>query len=290
MKKSKAFRKLFEKSGLILRPCAYDALSAVLIEKAGFDVVGTSGYGIAASVIGQPDIGLVSFGEMLERVRTITNSVSLPVDADVDTGYGNALNVFWTAKNFAWIGAAGIRLEDQTWPKKCGHMSGKQIVTQDEMIQKIKAAVEARDDEDPDMIVGARTDARAVVGLEGTIERAIAYGKAGADYVYVEAPQSLAEVDKLVKKVSVPIAFNLVPGKTAPLPLEELERLGVKYISIPAACFFPATKAMIDSLKILKETRDLTKMADIGVSWDKFNEIVRLDEWKRRELKFQVTS
>lgn len=291
MMRSEAFRRLLKRPGTVIRPCAYDALSAVLIERAGFEVVGTSGYGISASYIGQPDIGLVSFGEMLENVRTITNSVSIPVDADIDTGYGNALNVYWTVKNFAWIRAAGVRLEDQTWPKRCGHMSGKQIIDRDEMVQKIEAAVKARDEEDPNMIVGARTDARSVTDLEQTIQRGISYAKAGADYVYVEAPQSLDEVKSLVKRIPAPLAFNIIPGgRTPPFSIEELERLGVKYISVPMVCLYAAAKAMMEALKVLKETRNIASLSNMGVNWSTFNEMVGMDGWRRRELQLTQES
>lgn len=286
MTRSRAFRKLLEQSGLVLRPCAYDALSAILIEKAGFGIVGTSGYGISGSAIGQPDLGLVSFGEMLERVRTIVNCVTIPVDADADTGYGNALNIYWTVKNFAWIRASGVRIEDQIWPKRCGHMTGKQIISQEEMVEKVKAAVKARDEEDPDMVIGARTDARSVVGLEEAVERGVAYAHAGADYIYVESPQSLIEVDKLVKSIPAPLAFNLIPGgRTPPFQTHELERLGVKYIPVPMVCLYAATKGMAQALKILKETRDASRLAEIGVSWAEFNKIVGLDVWRRLELE-----
>jgi 2-methylisocitrate lyase-like PEP mutase family enzyme len=289
MVRSRAFRKLIEGNKMILRPCAYDALSAVLIEKAGFAVVGTSGYAISASIIGQPDIGLVSFGEMLERVRTIVNSVSISVDADVDTGYGNALNAYWTVKNFAWIRASGVRLEDQTWPKRCGHMAGKQVISKEEMTQKIRAAIEARNEEDPDMIVGARTDARSVAGLEETVDRGVVYAKAGADYVYVEAPQSLKEVEMLVKRIPAPVAFNLIPGgRTPPFPIGELERLGVRYLSVPMACLYPAAKAMREALKVLRERRDLARLAEMGLTWAEFNEVVAADKWRRRELELST--
>lgn len=186
--KSKIFRQLLERPGLLLRPCGYDALSALLIEKAGFRLMGTSGYAISASAIGQPDLGLISFGELLERARNICNCVSIPVDIDADTGYGNALNAYWTAKNYIWIDAAGIRIEDQTWPKRCGHMSGKSIISREEMTSKIRAAIRARDEEGSDLVIGARTDARAIEGFDKTIERAVAYADAGADYIYVECP------------------------------------------------------------------------------------------------------
>lgn len=271
---------------MIMRPCAYDALSAILIEKVGFDVIGTSGYGISASLIGQPDVGLIGFGEMLERTRTIVNAVRTPVDVDVDTGYGNAVNVYWTVLNFARVGSAGVRIEDQAWPKRCGHMAGKQVISKDEMLQKIKAAIKARDEVSPDLVLGARTDSRAVTDLEGTIERAVAYAEAGADYIYVESPQSLVEVEALVKRVPGPLAFNIIPGgKTPPFEIGELETRGVKYLSIPMVCLYSATKAMTESLINLKKHRNVSNIAKLGVSWADFNDIVGLKGWRRLELE-----
>lgn len=288
--RSKKFRQLFEKDGVILRPCAFDALSAILIEKVGFEVVGTTGYGIAATLIGQPDIGLVSFGEMLERVRTIINAVSIPVDVDADTGYGNAINVYWTVLNFSLAGAAGIRIEDQVWPKRCGHMLGKRLIPKEEMVQKIKAAKKAAREVDPDLIIGARTDARGVAGLEEAIERGRAYATAGADYVYVEAPQNIDEVEKLVKSIPAPIALNIIPGgRTPPFQIGELERVGVKYISIPMVALYAATKAMLEALKVLKETKDVRKLEECGVTWIEFNEIVGLRKWRQLELELLTT-
>jgi methylisocitrate lyase len=285
MRGSSEFRKLLEEPGMILRPCAYDALSAILIERAGFDVIGTTGYGISASLIGQPDVGLVGFAEMLERARTIINAVGRPVDVDVDTGYGNALNVHWTVRSFARIGAAGVRIEDQVWPKRCGHLAGKRIVSKEEMIQKIRAAVKAKDEEDPDLVVGARTDARGVTGLDDTIDRAASYAEAGADYVYVEAPQSLDEVETLVKRVPAPLAFNIIPGgRTPPFGIGDLEARGVKYLSVPMVCLYSATKAMIEALDALRRGRDVSELAKGGVSWAEFNDIVGLRRWRRLEL------
>lgn len=284
--RANAFRRLLEGDRLFMRPCAYDALSAVLIEQAGFRVVGTTGYGISASLMGQPDIGLVGYSEMLERSRTIINAVKLPVDVDVDTGYGNAMNVYWMVQNFARVGAAGVRVEDQEWPKRCGHIGGKSIVSVDEMLGKIRAAVKARDEEDPDMVIGARTDVRSIAGFEETIGRAVSYAEAGADYVYVEAPQSLEEVEELVKRVPAPLAFNVIPGgKTPPFKIADLEARGVRYLSVPMICLYPAAKAMQVALKELKTTHDLEKIADMGASWAEFNEIVGHTAWRRRELE-----
>ncbi len=284
--RSKTFRQLLESSGLLLRPCGYDALSAILIEKAGFRLVGTSGYAISASAIGQPDLGLISFGELLERARNICNCVSIPVDIDADTGYGNALNAYWTAKNYIWIDAAGIRIEDQTWPKRCGHMSGKSIISKEEMASKIRAAIRAREEEGSDLVIGARTDARAIEGFDKTIERAVAYASAGADYVYVECPQSMEEVEDLVKKVRIPLAFNLIPGgKTPPFSIVELEAIGVKYLSIPMVCLYPAVRAMSSALQALKDW-DLQKVGELGINWSEFNDLIGARRWREREREF----
>jgi 2,3-dimethylmalate lyase len=284
--RSKVFRQLLEKPGLLLRPCGYDALSALLIEKAGFELMGTSGYAISASAIGQPDLGLISFGELLERARNIINSVSIPVDVDADTGYGNALNAYWTAKNYIWIDAAGIRIEDQTWPKRCGHMSGKTIISKEEMTAKIASLIRAREEEGSDLVIGARTDARAIEGFDRTIERAVAYARAGADYIYVECPQSLEEVKHLVQKIEIPLAFNLIPGgKTPRFALSELESIGVKYISIPMVCLYPAAKAMLDALQALKND-DLDGVGKLGINWSEFNELIGVKKWRQLEGEF----
>lgn len=272
---------------MILRPAVYDALSAILAEKVGFKYVATTGYGISASLIGKPDIGLVSFGEMLNRVGTISHAVHIPVTADVDTGYGNALNAYWTAKNFMWAGASGIQIEDQVWPKKCGHMLGKQIIPKEDMVAKVKACVKARDEEDHDFVVVARTDARLVAGLEETIARGLSYAEAGADCVYVEAPQSLKEVQSLVKSIPAPIAFNILEGgMTPPFELHELESLGVKIVSFPMTCLYAATKAMLDVLTILKETGDYSRYLEKIVSWNDFNAIIGLPEIRKLEFEF----
>ena len=286
--RSKVFRELLEQPGLLLRPCGYDALSALLIEKAGFKLMGTSGYAISASAIGQPDLGLISFGELYERARNIINCVSIPVDVDADTGYGNALNAYWTARNYIWIDAAGVRIEDQTWPKRCGHMSGKSIISKEEMAAKIRAMIRAREEEGSELVIGARTDARAIEGFEGTVERAILYAQAGADYIYVECPQSLEEVARLVKCISVPLAFNLIPGgKTPSFALAELEELGVKYISIPMVCIYPAVRSMQEALQALR-AGDLKQVGELGINWSQFNELIGVKKWRRLEEESAV--
>lgn len=282
--RAEQFRRLLHGEGTLLRPCAYDALSAILIERVGFSVVGTTGYGISASLIGQPDMGFVDFSAMLERTRTIVNAVSAPVDVDIDTGYGNELNVSWTVRNFIRIGAASVRLEDQVWPKRCGHMEGKSVIPTDHMVRKIEAAVRTRHDEGLDIVLGARTDARSVEGLEAVIDRAQAYASAGADYVYVEAPQSLEEIRTLKEHIPVPLAFNVIPGGAMPpFSIAELEDIGVDLLSVPMAALYPATRAMYEALQMLMRERDLDKLGAMGTSWSEFNDIVGLQTWQEME-------
>jgi methylisocitrate lyase len=284
---SKEFRKILQKPGLVVRPAVYDALSAVVAEKVGFPLLGTTGYGIAASLIGKPDVGLVSFGEMLNHVRGICHAVNVPVSADVDTGYGNAVNAYWTTKNFIWSGASGLQMEDQVWPKRCGHMVGKQIISKEEMAGKIRACVKARNEENPEFVITARTDARSVAGLEEAIERGKTYAKAGADCIYVEAPQSLQEVQSLLKSIPAPLAFNIIEGgRTPPYELEELESIGVKIVSFPLTCMYAATRAMLDVFTTLKETRDYRQYAEKVVSWNDFNDLIGLQEMRKLEIEF----
>ncbi len=285
-KKATRFRELLEERDTVLRPCAYDALSAILIEKAGFDVVGTTGYGISASLVGQPDMGFVDFSAMLERTRTIVNATSKPVDVDIDTGYGNALNVNWVIKNFIRVGAASIRLEDQVWPKRCGHMEGKAIIPQEDMVRKIKSAVKAREEENSNVVIGARTDARSVEGAEAVIERGKAYAEAGADYIYVEAPQTLEEVKKLKEEIPAYLAFNIIPGgRTPPFEIQDLEEIGVDFLSVPMIALYPAAKAMKEALEVLKEEKNIMKIGEMGVSWAEFNNIVGFEDWRKLELE-----
>jgi len=279
-------REMLQGEGTLLRPCAYDALSAVLIERAGFSVIGTTGYGISASLLGQPDMGFVDFSTMLERTRTIINAVSAPVDVDIDTGYGNELNVHWTVTNFIRIGAASVRLEDQVWPKRCGHMEGKSVISCSDMVRKIAAAVQAREKENSSLVLGARADARVLEGEEAAAERGKAYAAAGADYIYVEAPQSLDEVRKLKEVIPVPLAFNIIPGgATPPFTIPQLEEVGVDMLSIPMVALYPAARAMRDALELLHRERDLDRVSDMGTSWSEFNDMVGLAEWEELEAR-----
>src|SRR5512135_715080 len=186
-------RELLAGPELLVAPGAYDALSARLIVQAGFSLVYMTGFGTAASVLGQPDVGLLTMSEMVSRAAALAAvSGDLPLIADADTGYGNPINVRRTVREYEHAGVAGLHLEDQVWPKKCGHMEGKQVIPMDEMVQKIRAAVDAR--QDPDFVIIARTDANAVNGFEDALQRGQAYREAGADVIFIEAPRSTAEL------------------------------------------------------------------------------------------------
>lgn len=283
MTKAEIFREEFAKPGLLLRPCAYDPLTAILIQQAGFRVMGTSGYAVSAVTIGQPDLGLLSFGETFEQCRRIIAAVDVPVDVDADTGYGNAENTYWTVRKFAETGAGAVRIEDQTWPKRCGHMAGKNVIEVEEMAGKIRAARKAVAETDPALMIGVRTDSLAVEGLNGTLKRIEIYAESGADYIYVECPTTLDEIGILVRNSPKPISLNVIPGGKSPLyDPRDLEKVGVKYLSVPMICLYPAVKAAQTALRALK-SNDMQRIRELGVSWSEFNGIVGLDGWQRLE-------
>ncbi len=287
MKKSSMFRKMLKEPGVIVMPGAYDALSARIIEMQGFKAIIHTGYGTAASLLGLPDVGLVSFREMCDRVKSIARAVSIPVIGDADTGYGNAVNVYRTVKEYIWAGAAGLFIEDQVWPKRCGHMFGKQIIEKDEMVGKIMAAVDARDEEDPDFVIGARTDAIAVKGIDDAIERAEAYREAGADFIFIEAFENIEQMERAVKEVKAPLMLNLIEGGRTPLvSVEEAEKLGFKIVIFPLTALYSAAKAMSDTLSILKEKGSAMSYLDRLITFPEFAEIVGIENIRKMEQKY----
>lgn len=287
MKKSSMFRKMLKEPGVIVMPGAYDALSARIIEMQGFKAIIHTGYGTAASLLGLPDVGLVSFREMCDRVKSIARAVSIPVIGDADTGYGNAVNVYRTVKEYIWAGAAGLFIEDQVWPKRCGHMFGKQIIEKDEMVGKIMAAVDARDEEDPDFVIGARTDAIAVKGIDDAIERAEAYREAGADFIFIEAFENIEQMERAVKEVKAPLMLNLIEGGRTPLvSVEEAEKLGFKIVIFPLTALYSAAKAMSDTLSILKEKGSAMSYLDRLITFPEFAEIVGVENIRKMEQKY----
>lgn len=230
----------------VVAPGAYDALSARIIEAAGFPAVYLTGFGVTASLLGRPDVGLATMTEMTQTARRLCSAVDVPVIADADTGYGNALNVIRTVGEYEAAGVAGIHLEDQVAPKRCGHLDGKQVVPADTMVDRIRAAVAAR--RNPDFVLIARTDARAVEGMDAALDRARRYRDAGADLLFVEAPQSDAEIERVATTLSdVPLLFNWAEGgKTPPTTLDRLTELDFRLVICPISALLAATRAVRD--------------------------------------------
>ncbi|HVX29975.1 MAG TPA: isocitrate lyase/PEP mutase family protein [Nitrolancea sp.] len=282
-------RSLLAHPPAIVAPGAYDALSARLIEEAGFPAVYMTGFGVAASLLGRPDVGLTTLSEMVESVRRIVQAVRIPVIADADTGYGNAHNVVRTVREYEMAGVAGIQLEDQVFPKRCGHMNNKQVVPAEEMIGKIEAAVAAR--QSPDLVIIARTDARAVEGLESAIQRARRYHAAGADMLFVEAPQSEAEIETVARELAgIPLFFNWAEGgKTPPVALERLHTLGYRIVIFPVGSLLASTAAVRAHLQTLR--RDGTPQAamDQVTPFPEFLDFIGLPEIDRIDDQYGGT-
>ena len=290
MKKTTQLRKLIEQEGIIVSPGIYDCLSAKLAESAGFKMVGITGAGLAASLLGYPDVGITSMAEVLNQTRNIVKSVDIPVFADCDTGYGNPLNVYRTIQEFEDAGVAGLFMEDQTYPKRCGHFEGKQLISTEEMVKKIDAALDAR--RDPDLVIMARTDARAVYGLDAAIERANAYVEAGVDMIFIEAPRTVEELQRVAKAVEVPSMANMVEGgKTPIVSVQDLEKMGFKFASFSGSAQKIALSAMQELFNCLKTTGRLDdvleKIASATTSGPRLLPAIKksLGEWVRRSAQ-----
>src|SRR5262245_43661310 len=245
-------RELLDRPGIIIAPGAYDGLSARLVEQTGFDVVYMSGSGAANSLLGEPDLGLTTMSEMADQAARIAAATRLPVISDADTGYGGPLNVRRTVQEYERAGAAGLHLEDQVFPKRCGHFEGKEVIPTDEMVGKIKAALDAR--VDPDLVIIARSDAVAVEGLDAALERAHAYEEAGADMLFVEAPHSVDELRAIAQAFRVPLVANMVEGGSTPLlPDPELEAMGFKLVLHAGTLLRAAAFAVQEALAHLRQ-------------------------------------
>ncbi|HET9953812.1 MAG TPA: isocitrate lyase/PEP mutase family protein [Polyangiaceae bacterium] len=249
---ARRLRNLLARDGLILMPCGFDALSLRLIEMAGFDLGFMSGFGVSAARIGAPDTGLISYGEMLDQGRNICAAVQIPVIGDGDTGYGNAMNVQRTVRGYAQVGFAAVMIEDQLAPKRCGHTRGKQVVGRAEALNRIRAAVDARE-AGADVLVLARTDARATLGLDEALYRARAFADLGADIVFVEAPENPEEMREISRQVRRPLLANMLEGGRTPwLTPAALTDLGYKIVAYPLTLLSVATRAMQAALAELR--------------------------------------
>jgi carboxyvinyl-carboxyphosphonate phosphorylmutase len=272
-------RELLAAGEPLVAPGAYDALSARLIEQAGFDAVYMTGFGTTASLLGRPDVGLLSAAEMIDNASRIVSAVHVPVIADADTGYGNAINVLRTVRSYEQAGVAGIHLEDQVTPKKCGHLSGKSVISQEEMVGKLRAAVDAR--RDPDFVIIARTDAAAVHGLDDAIGRARAYAAAGADMLFVEAPTSEDAIEQMATELrgEAPLVFNWAEGgRTPPIPLKRIAELGFSLVLFPISALLAATNGIRSVLATLRADGTPASVLSGLPSFAEFTELVGLPE------------
>jgi methylisocitrate lyase len=234
MKTTTQLRQLLHEPGIIVAPGAYDCLTAKLIAREGFPAVYMTGAGTALTRLGQPDLGVATLSEMVANAAAMASTVAVPLIADADTGYGGTLNVYRTVQEYEKAGVAALHIEDQVFPKRCGHLDGKQVVPTEEMVIKLRAAVEARTDDD--FVLIARTDALAVTGLDDTLRRCHAYIEAGADVLFVEALRTREEIERVAREVPVPLLYNFVEhGKSPLLPVDELQRVGFKVVIFPGS-------------------------------------------------------
>ena len=269
-------------------PGVYDAIGAKIAEKVGFEAMFQTGYGTSATLFGMPDYGFIGATETLDNARRICRAVSVPVIVDSDTGYGNALSVWKLVRELESAGASGIFLEDQRWPKRCGHMQGKEVITQEEYTEKLGAAIDAR--QSKDFIIVARTDARATEGVDAAIERGLQNKKTGADAVFIEAPRSLEEMRTIGKAIKAPLVANMIEGGTTPImSAETLHKLGFKIILYPLSVLFANTFATMNILKELKRAGTTTKSKQKVVNFDQFNDLVELPKFQKLEKKYRFS-
>jgi carboxyvinyl-carboxyphosphonate phosphorylmutase len=277
---------LLASNEMVLAPGCYDALGARLVEEAGFGAAYMTGFGTAASRLGRPDVGLLTLTEMADNARRIAQAIEIPVIADADTGYGNPINVIRTVQEYEAAGVAAVHIEDQVMPKKCGHMEGKQLIRAEEMVAKVQAAVAAR--RSPGFLIIARTDARAPEGLDAAIERARAYRAAGADVLFIEAPQSVEEIETIASSFEgVPLLFNYAEGgKTPPVSHEQLHRLGFRIVIFPISTLLTATAAMRAALAQIKADGTPIELLDEMLPFNAFLDFIGLPEIRELEERF----
>ncbi|HOF03394.1 MAG TPA: isocitrate lyase/PEP mutase family protein [Atribacterota bacterium] len=289
MKMTTKLRKLFKEKKIIVAPGAHDVLTARIIEQTGFDAVYMTGYGTSASVLGRPDVGLLTMTEMVERARNIADIINIPLIADADTGYGDIINVIRTVRAYEKAGVACIQLEDQVAPKKCGHMLGREIIPAKEMVKKIEAALSTRTD--PDFMIMARTDARTNYGYEEAIRRCKLYKQAGADIIFYESPENIEEMEELNKELgdTLTLANMLEKGRTPLLTVTELEKLGYNLVIFCVSSVYVTAKAVKDLMEHLQKngtTKDLIQ--DKMIPFEEFNDMIGLNEIKEIEKKYRI--
>jgi methylisocitrate lyase len=279
-------RQLLERHGQLVMPGVYDALSAKIAARAGFEVVFITGYSVSATLLGEPDFGLLTQTEVVSAATRICAVTDTPVIVDADTGYGNAINVIRTVEELSRAGAAGMFLEDQVWPKRCGHMKGKQVIALAEQLSKLRAAIDAR--KDRDFFIVARTDSRQALGLNEAITRGIAFKEAGADAVFIEAPQSKEEMKEIASQVPGPLVANMLERGVTPLmEPAELKELGFQMIVWPLAPLYSVAKTLAETYGTLRREGSTIKILDKLMPFDDFNEIVGLNEKYAADARYK---
>ena len=278
-------RRINDSSKPLVIPGVFDAIGAKIAQKVGFEAMFQTGYGTSATLFGMPDYGFIGPTETVENARRICRAVSVPVIVDADTGYGNALSVWKLVNELESAGAAGIFLEDQRWPKRCGHMLGKEVIRKEEYAEKLAAAVDAR--KSKDFIIVARTDARATEGLDNAIERGLYYKKIGADAIFVEAPKTIEEMKKIGKSIKAPLVANMIEGGATPISsASTLHKMGFKIILYPLSVLYANAYASLHILKELKRTGATTKFHKKLVSFEQFNDLVDLPKFRKLESRY----
>jgi 2-methylisocitrate lyase-like PEP mutase family enzyme len=283
---TRAIRELMEQPGIIRTLGAHDVLTAVLVEQAGFDSVFIGGFGTSASLYGLPDLNFLGMTEMVDATRRMAHRVSIPVVADADTGHGDLHNVMRCVREFEGAGAAGIILEDQVFPKRCGHFGGKHVIPADEMVAKFKSAVAARNDDD--FIFIARTDSRETDGLDDAIDRINRYCDAGADVAFIEAPLSIEELEEICKRVQYPKFVNMLAyGKTPILSASELEEMGFKMLVAPIDSVLLTAKVMREMANAMKRDGHTRSLFDDMVDFEEIKNILGLQKYLALEDQFK---
>jgi len=283
----KSVRKLLQdKSKPLVMPGVYDAIGAKIVEKVGFEAMFQTGYGTSATLFGMPDYGFIGSTETVDNAKRICHAVSTPVIVDADTGYGNALSVWKLVQELEEVGASGIFLEDQRWPKRCGHMQGKEVIQKDEYAEKLQAALDARSNKD--FIIVARTDARAIEGLDRAIERGLYYKKIGADAIFIEAPKTIQEMKIIGKSINAPLVANMIEGGATPIiSKSKLHKMGFKIILYPLSVLFSNTYSTLKLLQELKKSGTTRKLSKQIVNFNQFNDIVELSKYRKLEQKYK---
>lgn len=286
MSRNKGLKDRLQRREILVAPGAADALVAKIIEKSGFEALYMTGGGVSYTTLGKPDYGFITMTEMVQKAAYLVEAVEIPVIADADTGYGNPLNIIRTVKEYERAGVSAIQLEDQTFPKRCGHLGGKEIISTEDMVGKIKAAVDARRDENFQII--ARTDALAIHGMEEAIHRGKRYEEAGADIIFIEAPRSLEDMKTITASFTVPLLANMVEGgKTPLLTADELQEIGYQIVIFPGASIRTIAKAVTELMQEIKKEGTTKHYLRNMVLFHDLNKIVDLEEVKKWEEKYK---